>query len=62
MVLNDLYVEEEYRQKGISVALIDKAKELCRETGACQLSLKRPKQIGSETIYILKPTFTRYRN
>ncbi|MDV3737017.1 GNAT family N-acetyltransferase [Elizabethkingia anophelis] len=39
-LLNDLYVEEEYRQKGISIALIDKAKELCRETGACQLSLE----------------------
>ncbi|AQX83672.1 GNAT family N-acetyltransferase [Elizabethkingia bruuniana] len=42
-ILNDLYVEEEYRQKGISVALIDKAKELCRETGACQLSLETSK-------------------
>ncbi len=42
-LLNDLYVEEEYRQKGISIALIDKAKELCRETGACQLSLETSK-------------------
>jgi len=42
-LLNDLYVEEEYRQKGISVALIDRAKELCRETGACQLSLETSK-------------------
>lgn len=42
-LLNDLYVEEEYRQKGISIALIDKAKELSRETGACQLSLETSK-------------------
>ena len=42
-LLNDLYVEEEYRQKGISVALIDRAKKLCRETGACQLSLETSK-------------------
>ncbi|AMR41595.1 GNAT family N-acetyltransferase [Elizabethkingia anophelis] len=42
-LLNDLYVEEEYRKKGISIALIDKAKELCRETGACQLSLETSK-------------------
>ncbi|MCT3759933.1 GNAT family N-acetyltransferase [Elizabethkingia anophelis] len=42
-LLNDLYVEEEYHQKGISIALIDKAKELCRETGACQLSLETSK-------------------
>ncbi len=42
-LLNDLYVEEEYRQKGISIALIDKAKELCRETGACHLSLETSK-------------------
>ncbi len=42
-LLNDLYVEEEYRQKGISIALIDKAKELCRETGACRLSLETSK-------------------
>ncbi|HAY3551939.1 GNAT family N-acetyltransferase [Elizabethkingia meningoseptica] len=42
-LLNDLYVEEEYRQKGISVALIDRAKQLCVDTGACQLSLETSK-------------------
>ncbi|MDE5430561.1 GNAT family N-acetyltransferase [Elizabethkingia meningoseptica] len=42
-LLNDLYVEEEYRQKGISVALIDRAKQLCVDTDACQLSLETSK-------------------
>ncbi|MCL1675640.1 GNAT family N-acetyltransferase [Elizabethkingia meningoseptica] len=42
-LLNDLYVEEEYRQKRISVALIDRAKQLCVDTDACQLSLETSK-------------------
>jgi GNAT superfamily N-acetyltransferase len=30
-ILNDLYVDEKFRKKGIGVALLNKAKQLCRE-------------------------------
>ena len=43
-LLNDLYVEENYRGKGYSVALINKAKELCKETKACGLILETSKE------------------
>ncbi len=39
-LLNDLYVAEEYRGKGISIALIDRAKELARTTKAAGLILE----------------------
>lgn len=39
-LLNDLFVDSNHRGKGISVALIDKAKEHCRQTGACGLMLE----------------------
>jgi uncharacterized protein GlcG (DUF336 family)/GNAT superfamily N-acetyltransferase len=39
-LLNDLYVAQQYRGKGYSINLIDKAKELCAETGACGLILE----------------------
>ncbi|QCX53552.1 GNAT family N-acetyltransferase [Elizabethkingia sp. JS20170427COW] len=42
-LLNDLYVEENYRGKGVATALINKAKQLCLETDACQLSLETSK-------------------
>jgi GNAT superfamily N-acetyltransferase len=42
-LLNDLFVHTDYRGKGFSVALIDKAKELCKETGACGLLLETAK-------------------
>lgn len=42
-LLNDLFVHPEFRGKGISIALIDKAKELCRETGACAIMLETAK-------------------
>src|SRR5712672_3551107 len=34
-LLNDLYVDEPFRGRGISKALIEEAKKLCRETNAC---------------------------
>jgi GNAT superfamily N-acetyltransferase len=43
-LLNDLYVHPEYRGKGISVALIDAAKQLCRQTNACGLMLETAKK------------------
>jgi len=49
-LLNDLYVAENFRGKGISVALINKAKEHCKETGACGLMLETAKDndIGNQ--------------
>ncbi len=39
-ILNDLYVHKDYRMKGVAEALIEKAKELARETGAKGLTLE----------------------
>jgi ribosomal protein S18 acetylase RimI-like enzyme len=49
-LLNDLYVSPEFRGKGISVSLINKAKELARETAAAGLMLETAKtnQIGNK--------------
>ncbi len=48
-LLNDLFVDNNYRGKGISLALIDKAKDLCKQTGACGLTLETAKsnEIGN---------------
>jgi ribosomal protein S18 acetylase RimI-like enzyme len=42
-LLNDLYVEFEFRGNGISILLIDKAKELSKKTNACGLILETEK-------------------
>jgi GNAT superfamily N-acetyltransferase len=42
-LLNDLYVAPAFRGSGISIALIESAKALCRQTGACGLSLETAK-------------------
>ncbi|HEY5825289.1 MAG TPA: GNAT family N-acetyltransferase [Cyclobacteriaceae bacterium] len=42
-LLNDLFVDEKFRGQGISVALIDRAKELCRESDACGFMLETAK-------------------
>ncbi|TAE51754.1 MAG: GNAT family N-acetyltransferase [Bacteroidetes bacterium] len=49
-LLNDLFVREEFRGKGISVQLIDAAKAHCIETGACALTLETSKSniIGNQ--------------
>ena len=39
-ILNDLYVDPNYRGQGISKQLIEKAKDLCRATDACGLMLE----------------------
>jgi len=39
-LLNDLFVDAKFRGKGISIQLIDAAKELCRQTNACGLMLE----------------------
>ncbi|MVX35950.1 GNAT family N-acetyltransferase [Myroides sp. LoEW2-1] len=52
LLLSDLYVQPEYRGKGISIGLIDRSKEWCIETGACGLMLETEKtnHIGN-TLY-----------
>lgn len=42
-LLNDLFVAKEQRSKGISIALIDAAKELCRTSGSCGMMLETAK-------------------
>lgn len=42
-LLNDLFVRPEERGKGISVALIEKAKELCRNSYSCGMMLETAK-------------------
>ena len=42
-VLNDLYVREKFRGQGFSIALINRAKALCRESGACGFMLETAK-------------------
>lgn len=42
-LLNDLFVDNRYRGKGISVELINESKKLCQETNACGLVLETAK-------------------
>ena len=42
-LLNDLFVAKDHRGKGISIGLIDKAKELAKATNACALMLETDK-------------------
>lgn len=42
-LLNDLYVEPEFRGKGVSKQLIEIAKELCTQTDSCGLVLETAK-------------------
>lgn len=49
-LLNDLYVNPNFRGKGFSKALIEKAKQLCRESDSCGMYLETGKdnQIGNQ--------------
>ena len=42
-LLNDLFIEKEYRGKGISKQLIEISKELCKQTNSCGLILETAK-------------------
>lgn len=42
-LLNDLYVNANYRRQGFSVGLIERAKKLCRDSGACGMMLETAK-------------------
>lgn len=48
-LLNDLFVDENYRGKGISLSLINESKKLCKQTDACGLILETAKtnEIGN---------------
>lgn len=45
-LLSDLFVTPAYRGRGLSVALIDRSKQWCDETGACGLMLETEKTNG----------------
>lgn len=49
-LLNDLYVKPEYRGKGISKALMERAKALAKETDAVEILLEtqRSNEIGNQ--------------
>ncbi len=49
-LLNDLFVAPDYRAKGISKLLIEAAKNHCRQTGACAMTLETGKDndIGNQ--------------
>ncbi len=49
-LLNDLFVDPDHRSKGISKALIERAKQLCRDTDACGMYLETGKSndIGNQ--------------
>lgn len=42
-LLNDLFIEPEFRGKGISIALINECKNLCRKTNSCGMILETAK-------------------
>lgn len=42
-LLNDLFVDENYRNQGVSVLLINEAKNFCKETNSCGLILETAK-------------------
>lgn len=49
-LLNDLFVNENYRGQGVSVLLINETKKLCKETNACGLILETAKsnEVGNK--------------
>ena len=53
-LLNDLFVDSEYRGNGYSKLLIDKAKELVKESNACGMMLETEKsnKIGNNFIIL----------
>ena len=50
-ILNDLYVTKEYRKQGIGVALLNKAKQLCREHNCKGLSLQTETTNPAQHLY-----------
>ena len=51
-LLNDLFVDNNYRGKGISKALLEKAKEHCKQTDGCAVILETAKSnVVGNTLY-----------
>ena len=50
-ILNDLYVTKEYRKQGIGVALLNKAKQLCRNSNYKGLSLQTETTNPAQYLY-----------
>jgi len=50
-ILNDLYVEESYRKKGVGEALLNKAKELCRQNDFKGLALETAIENPAQKLY-----------
>jgi len=50
-ILNDLYVKDEYRKQGIGVALLNKAKQLCREQNYKGLGLQTETTNPAQYLY-----------
>lgn len=51
LLLNDLYIEKNYRGQGIGSALIDKAKELCRKNNYKGLALQTETDNPAQKLY-----------
>ena len=51
LLLNDLYVEENYRGQGIGKALIDKGKAICREQKLKGLALQTESDNPAQKLY-----------
>ena len=56
-LLNDLFIHESFRGQGHSLALVAKAKELCRLSGACGLTLETGKENKAGNSLYLKAGF-----
>ncbi|MBN4085451.1 GNAT family N-acetyltransferase [Flavobacteriaceae bacterium AH-315-B10] len=50
-ILNDLYVTKEYRKQGIGVALLNKAKQLCKEQNYKGLGLQTETSNPAQYLY-----------
>ena len=50
-ILNDLYVDNEFRNQGIGVALLNKAKELCKEKNYKGLALQTARSNPAQYLY-----------
>lgn len=50
-LLNDLYVAPEARKRGVGAALLERAREFARETGAVGLELSTAKNFSAQRLY-----------
>ncbi|MCF6296125.1 MAG: GNAT family N-acetyltransferase [Flavobacteriaceae bacterium] len=50
-ILNDLYVTKEFRKQGVGVALLNKAKQLCRDNNYKGLSLQTETTNPAQHLY-----------